>query len=180
MHYMLLPFLLLVVLIAGYLLYRNRKTGQVTFKVSQVLFNRINLDLLISTLLVCAVCAFFLWSDLKKLNDLAVAGAAASTDRWIYGSRIVFYIFLMIAFLARQLERPALREKGISSARWFWPWEQIKSYRWNGTLLEFQLGNSKKQTAETWAVVPEQKKELDRLLRQKLKKQGKRSNKKKT
>lgn len=173
MPYMALPFILLAALIAGYLIYRNRKTGGVTFKVKHLLFNRVNLDLLLSALLVCALCALFLRSDLIKLNELLPAEASTADGRWIYGSRIIFYIVLVIGFLARQLERPALREKGISSARWFWTWDQVKSYRWNSNLLVFQIGYSKKQVTETWAVEPEQKQELDRLLRQRTRKRDK-------
>lgn len=179
MPYMALPFVLLAALIAGYLIYRNRKTGRVTFKIKHVLFNRVNLDLLLSALLVCALCALFFRSDLNKLNDLLAAKNAAADGRWIYGSRIIFYSVLTAVFLMRQLERPALREKGISSARWFWTWDQVKSYRWNSNLLVFQIGNSKKQVTETWAVVPEQKQELDRLLRQSVRKRGKKSKKNK-
>lgn len=179
MYYMAIPYILLAALITGYLLYRSRKTGQVTFKVKCVLFNRVNLDLLLSIILVCALCAFFMWSDLKKFNELAFAGAAAASSRWVYGSRIVFFVVLSIVFLARQLERPALRERGISSARWFWPWEQIRSFHWNGTVLQFKIGAAKKQVTETWAVVPEQKQELDRLLKLNVKKQGKKNKKNK-
>lgn len=179
MTYMFLPFLLLAVLAAAYLLYRSSKTGRVTFKIKYVLFNRANLDLLLSILLICALCAFFLWSDLKKFIEFA-GPAAASNSRWIYGSRIVFYVVLVAVFLARQLERPALRERGISSARWFWPWEQIKSYHWSGTVLQFKIGAAKKQITETWAVDPGQKQELDRLLRQNIKKPGKKIRKSRT
>ncbi len=174
---MAIPFLLLAILATAYQLYRNHKTGKVTFKIKHELFNRVNLDLLLSILLVCALCAYFLWSDLKKFIVIVGSEAGTVDGPLIYGCRIVFYIVLVAVFIAKQLERPALREKGISSARWFWPWDQIKSYKWSGTVLQFKIGTAKKQINETWVVVPEQKQELDRLLRKNIKKQGKKTKK---
>ncbi len=175
MPYMVLPYVLLALLTAGYLIYRSHKTGPVTFRVKYILCNRANLDLFLSVLLVCALCALFVWFDLKKFNDFS-----DPTGRLVYGSRIVFYILLIAVFLARQFERPALREKGISSSRWFWTWDRIKTYRWNGSLLEFQIGNSKRKVSETWAVAAEQKQELDRLLRQKINKAEKKKKRSKS
>lgn len=175
MAYMSVPFALLAALIIAYLVYRRHKTGRVTLRVRRILFHRVNLDLLFSALLVCALCAFFIKSDLKKLNELLALETAAASSLFVYKGRIVFYITLMAVFLARQLERPALREKGISSSRWFWNWDRINSYRWNGLMLEFQVGDSKKKAVETWAVAREQKQELNRLLKQKIKKQGKKT-----
>jgi hypothetical protein len=178
MFYMAIPYLILAALATGYLLFRRRRTGRVTFKVRQTLFNRVNLDLLLTVVLICLLCAFFLWSDLNKYNEIAAAGNDVES-RWIYGARIVFYLLLAAVFGAKQLERPALRERGISSARWFWPWNQIKSYRWNGLVLQFKIRTARKEITESWSVAPEQKQELDRLLRQNIKKQEKKTGKKK-
>lgn len=175
MPYMVLPYVLLALLTSGYLIYRSHKTGPVTFRVKYILLNRANMDIFLSVLLVCALCAIFLWSDLKRFNEFADL-----SSRWVYGSRIVFYVLLVAVFLARQLERPALREKGISSSRWFWTWDRIKTYRWNGSLLEFQIGNSKRMVSETWAVAAEQKPELDRILRLKINKVEKKKKKSKS
>lgn len=173
MPYMVFPYVLLALLTAGYLIYRSHKTGPVTFRVKYILFNRANLDLFLSILLVCALCGLFLWSDFKRFNEFTDLNS-----RWVYGSRMVFYILLVVIFLARQLEPPALREKGISSSRWFWTWDRIKTYRWSGSLLEFQIGNSKRKVSETWAVAPEQKPELDRLLRQRISRSEKKKKRK--
>ncbi|NLZ31844.1 MAG: hypothetical protein GX890_01960 [Firmicutes bacterium] len=175
MFYLALPYILLAALTAGYLLYRRRRTGRVVLKVRRILFSRANLELLLSAALVCLICALFLWSDLRKLHEIATAAGAAGEGRWLYWSRIAFYPLLAVVFTARQLERPALREGGISSPRWFWTWEQIRFYRWRGALLQFHIRTGRREIIESWAVAPDQKEELDRLLKQKTKRMDKKS-----
>lgn len=174
-YYMLIPFALLAVMIGGYLLLRRYKTGAVIYRVKRILVSRENFDLMVSFLLICGICFLFGWSDLKQLKKLIGDGITDLTGMQVYGGRALFYLILIIVFLIKQLERPAVRESGISSARWFWSWDRIKFYRWRGTLLEFKINRGNKQLTERWPVIPEQKKELDRLLRQKVKKKVKKS-----
>jgi len=71
----------------------------------------------------------------------------------------------MAAVIAREVERPALREKGISTSRGFWQWSEILSYRWSKEILYITISRGKRTKGEQIQVNPAVKKELDQLLK---------------
>lgn len=164
MYRLAIPYVLLGLVVFFYLYYRKSKTGPVILKVRRILFSRVNLDSFITIGLLALVCGFFIRYDLINYAEHTTPAKTA------YLNNIVFYCLLFLTFLVKQIENPAIREYGISSARGFWRWEQVTSYRWEKSdVLTFKITGRKKYKAESWHVTPKQKKELTAALKKRIK-----------
>lgn len=153
-----LPYLLLALAVAGYLIYRARKTGRPILKPRRVLFSRANLDALLVPVLFGVFSVFFIRYDLKRFLD--------GIEPDVHLNNIVFYAVLFLTLLAKQLEGPSLRERGISSSRGLWRWEKIDSYRWESDAwLTFRIRHRNRLHRETWHLAPGQKKEINAILK---------------
>jgi hypothetical protein len=160
-----IPYLLLILLVTAYLAYRRKKYGRVILKVDRVLFSPTNTDVFLSLAVFAVVCVLFIRYDLKL-----VEGAAPWSGEALATSNILFYVALFLVFAWRQMERPVLREYGISSPRGNWRWEKIASYRWAGETVMLQIAQGKRTRTECWLVPPQRKKELTDALKNALKK----------
>lgn len=163
-------FLLLIVLI--YLYYRYLKLGPVVLKVKRLLFTQYNIDSFF--LIVILFAASYILAR-YELNNLSV-----SPEEMLLGplTYVYFYGALMLVVIAREIERPALRERGISTSRGFWRWEEVDTYRWSKEVLTVSISRGRKKRTEVWKINQSDKKEIDRVLKKMVQKRPGRSKKK--
>lgn len=155
----LFPYLFLLVIILCYLFYRSVKLGIVLLKVDRALFTRYNNDSLLLIVIITVASYFLMRYELQSgLN---------SPETLILGpyTYAFFYIALIGAVIAREVEQPALREKGIASSRGFWLWREVESVRWTKNVVTLSINRGGKKRAEIWEISPAKKKELDLILK---------------
>lgn len=153
-----IPYFLLCLAVFAYLFYRRRKLGPVLMKVNRVLLSAHNADSFILIILFVAVSIFLFRLELREN-----APSPWSPD---YMRLLSFYILLLAAFTAREMERPQLRQRGVSSPRGFHRWEQVCSYHWQGQVLTLYTAWGKKTRPEVWLVAsPRARTEINRLLK---------------
>ncbi len=169
---LLFPYLLLALIVAGYLYMRHRQLGTVLLRVNRVLFSRYNTD---SFLLIAVITAASYFLSRFELQNVQETAAASGLGPYTF---IYFYGALILTVAAREFERPALREMGVSTPRGFWKWEEVSSYSWSKSTITLNINRGKKKRAEVWQVDAGDKKELEALLKQKVPKRSKRSQKK--
>lgn len=155
----LFPYLFLLVIILCYLFYRRMKLGLVLLKVDRALFTRYNNDSLLLIVIITVASYFLMRYELQS--------GISSPETLILGpyTYAFFYIALIAAVIAREVEQPALREKGISSSRGFWFWREVESVRWTKNVVTLGINRGGKKRSEIWEISPAKKKELDLILK---------------
>ncbi len=171
---LLFPYLLLSLIVIVYLYVRRLQLGPVLLKVNRTLFSRYNADSLLLIIVITAASYFLSRIDLQNLSE---AAGAMPLGPYTY---VYFYGALILTVILREAEKPALREKGISTSRGFWKWNEVSSYRWSKNTLTLSIDRANKKRLETWQVNAADKKEIDLLLRQMVPKRSGRSKKKKS
>ncbi|OPL14827.1 MAG: hypothetical protein AVO34_01510 [Firmicutes bacterium ML8_F2] len=169
---LLIPYFILAAVIFGYIYYRYHKLGPVLHRVDRALFVKQNLDSLV-LIIILAVASYFLIR--YELNNIKVVEEELPFSFYF---NMFFYIVLIMAVVAREVEKPTLREKGIASARGLWNWTEIGSYRWSGRNLIVNIKRGNKTRSEIWSVDPIEKKNIAPILKDKCPRQSKRSRKK--
>ncbi|MDY6827613.1 MAG: hypothetical protein SVV67_10705 [Bacillota bacterium] len=168
---LLIPYFILAVVISGYLYYRYFKLGPVLHRVDRALFVRHNLDSLVLIVILAAASYFLIRFE---LNNIKVVEEELPFPVHF---NVFFYIVLLMAVVAREVEKPTLREKGIASARGLWNWTEIGSYRWSGRELIINIKRGSKIRSEIWSVNPVERKNIDRILKDKCPRRSRRSQK---
>jgi hypothetical protein len=160
------PYIILILIVAFYIYFRHLKLGPVIQKIKRRLLSRYNADSFF-LIVIITLASYF-------LARYELTGSYATDDPILFGpyTYIFFYGALLLVVICREAERPALREKGISSARGFWLWEQIDSYRWSKDLLTLTIRRGKRKRTEIWQVDLSTKKEVDTILKNKLPKRS--------
>ncbi len=172
---LLFPYVLLMLIVACYFYFRQRKLGKIVLKIDRALFSRYNLDSLF-LIVIIAVASYFLGRfEMQNLDSL---GQAPPIPYLGSASYFLFYYALVLVVIAREVEKPALREKGISSPRGFWKWEEVESFRWSKDVLTLQIKRGNRKRAEIWLVNSRSKKALSGLLKKMIPKRGSRTVKK--
>ena len=166
------PYILLAVIICGYIYVRYRKLGPIIMRVNRVLFSRYNLDSLL-LIIIISVASYF-------LSGLDLQNVPAAQDSLVLGpyTYAYFYLVLIMTVTAREAEKPAIREKGISTPRGFYTWGEITSFQWTKNILKVFIERNNKKRSEIWEVEPLDKKKLDQVLKDNVRKSSKRSKKK--
>lgn len=166
------PYILLAVVICGYIFVRYRKLGPIILQVNRVLFSRYNLDSLL-LIIIISVASYF-------LSGLDPQNVPAAQDALVLGpyTYAYFYLVLILTVIAREAEKPAIRERGISTPRGFYRWGEITSFQWTKNTLKILIERSNKKRNEIWEVKPTDKKALDQILKDNVQKRSKRSKKK--
>ncbi len=169
---LLFPYFFLLLIVLVYLYFRHLKLGPVLLKVDRYFFSRHNGDS-IFLIIIIAVISFFL-ARYEIINSLP------ADETLILGpfTYIIFYGVLLLVVISREVEKPTLREKGISSSRGFWLWAEIESFRWSKNILTINFAKGKRKRAEAWRVSPPAKKEIDQVLKKMTPKRSGRSKKK--
>jgi len=165
----LIPYLILAAVIFGYLYYRHRKLGPVLHRVDRTLFERHNLDSLVLIIILAAASYFLIRYELNNMYP-----SEGERPVFVY-LNIIFYVVLLLVVVAREAEKPALREKGIATARGLWIWPEVTSYRWSGRRLIININRGKKTRSEIWSVDPVEKKKIEPILKDKCPRRSKRS-----
>jgi hypothetical protein len=168
---LLFPYMFLLVIVLSYIYYRYYKLGPVVLRVERVLFSRYSNDSLVLIIILAAASYFLMRFELQSslhIEEELVLGP------YTY---MLFYGALMLAVIAREAEKPALREKGISSSRGFWLWSEIEAFRWSKDVLTLSIKRGSKRRGEIWLVKPESKKELDQMLKKMVPKRSGKSKK---
>ena len=165
------PYFILFLIVIGYLYYRHQKLGPVLLKLNRVLFSRFNADSLFLILILAGTSFLLMRFELRNQfpDDPMLLGP------YTY---VFFYGALLLVVLAREIERPSFREKGISTARGFWAWPEVETYRWTKDVLTITFLRGKRKRAESWQLVPGSKKEIEQVLKQKVEKNQDRKKKK--
>ena len=164
----LFPYFFLLIIVCAYIYYRYAKLGPILLKVDRLFLNRYNNDSFL-LIIILAAASFFLMRF--ELQNSAQAEELLFLGPYTY---VFFYAALMLAVIAREAERPALREKGISTPRGFYKWSEIESFRWSRDVLTIMVNRGKRKRGEIWQVKEESKKEIDQILKQMIpKRQGK-------
>ncbi|MBW6462792.1 MAG: hypothetical protein ACNA7Z_01270 [Dethiobacteria bacterium] len=156
---LLFPYLLLLFIVIGYVYYRYYKLGPILLKVDRVLLSRYNNDSLMLIVILAAASYFLMRFDLQNIS--------AVEDVLLLGpyTYVYFYGALMVAVIAREVEKPAIREKGISTPRGFWKWSEVESFRWSKDVLTITIDRGKRKRMEAWQVKADAKKELDQMMK---------------
>ncbi len=165
------PYLMLAIITATYLYIRYSKLGPVLMKVNRSMFSRFNSDSFILIIIIAAVSYFL---GRYELQTLTSPEGSYFLGPYTY---VFFYGALLIIVILREFERPALREKGISTPRGFWKWSEVDSYRWSKNVLTINISRGSKKRMEAWQLEPEDKKEIEAVLKSKIKKKSKQSKK---
>ena len=153
------PYVFLLFIVVFYLVFRYYKLGPVIMKVDRRFFSRTNNDSFF-LIVILAIASYFLMR--YEMDNLPFEADSFILGPYTYA---LFYLALMAAVIAREVERPALREKGISTSRGFWQWSEILSYRWSKEILYITISRGKRTKGEQIQVNPAVKKELDQLLK---------------
>ncbi len=163
------PYILLILIVLVYLYIRRLQLGPVLLKVNRILFSRYNADSFLLIMILMAVSYFLSRIDLQNMP--------VATDAMILGPyvHLFFYGVLVLTVIAREAEKPALREKGVSTPRGFWKWNEVSSYRWSKNTVTLSINRAGKKRAETWQVKAMDKKEIDSLLKKMIPKRTRRS-----
>lgn len=163
---LLFPYIFLLIIVLSYIYYRYYKLGPVVSRVERVLFSRYSNDSLMLIIILAAASYFLMRFELQ--NSIPVE------EELVLGpyTYLLFYGALMLAVIAREVEKPALREKGISSSRGFWLWSEIESFRWSKDVLTLSIKRGSRKRGEAWQIKPESKKELDQMLKKMLPKRS--------
>jgi len=169
---LLFPYFFLSLIVLGYLYFRHVKLGPVLLKVDRKFFSSYNSDS-IFLIIIIAIISFFL-ARYEIINSLP------GDETLILGpfTYIIFYGVLLLVATSREVEKPALREKGISSSRGFWLWQEIESFRWSKSILTINFARGKRKRVEAWQISPMAKKEIDQFLKKMVPKRTGRSKKK--
>lgn len=167
------PYILLFLIVVVYLYVRRLQLGSVLLKVNRALFSRYNADSFMLIIVITAVSYFLSRFDLQ---DIPAAAESMILGPYTYA---YFYGALVLTVILREIEKPALREKGISTSRGFWKWDEILSYRWSKNTVTLSISRGKKKRSEIWQVNGADKKELDSLLKKMVPKRTGRSKRKK-
>ncbi len=156
---LLFPYMFLSIIVLSYVYYRYYKLGPVVFRVERVLFSRYSNDSLMLIIILAAASYFLMRFELQN--------ATMIDEDLVLGpyTYLLFYGALMLAVIAREVEKPSLREKGISSSRGFWLWSEIESFRWSKDVLTLSIKRGSRKRGEAWLVKPGSKKELDQMLK---------------
>lgn len=168
----LFPYLMLAVITATYLYVRHSKLGPVIMKVNRSLLSRYNSDSFILIIIIAAVSYFL---GRYELQTLTSPEGSYFLGPYTY---VFFYGVLFLIVILREFERPALREKGISTPRGFWGWNEVDAYRWSKNVLTINISRGKKKRMEAWQLNPDDKKEIEAVLKTNTKKKSKQSKKK--
>ncbi len=146
-------------IVLTYLYIRRRQLGPVVLQVNRALFSRHNADSLFLIIVISAASYFLGRYELQSMTSAA--------EMMILGplTYVYFYAALILVVIAREVERPALREGGISTSRGFWKWNEIDSYRWSKDTLTVNFSRGRKKKAETWEVDRSAKKEIDQVFK---------------
>ena len=166
------PYILLAAVICGYIYFRYHTLGPILLRVNRVLFSRYNLDSLL-LIIIISVASYF-------LSGLDLQNVPAAQDGLVLGpyTYVYFYLVLILTVIAREVEKPAIREKGISTPRGFYRWVEVISFQWTKNTLKVFIERNNKKRSEIWEVEPSDKKKLDQLLKDNVQKRSKRSKKK--
>ncbi|MGM0651626.1 MAG: DUF5673 domain-containing protein [Bacillota bacterium] len=166
------PYLLLALVICGYIYFRYKKLGTILFKVNRVLFSRYNLDSLLLIIMI-SVGSYF-------LSGLDLHNVPAAQDAMVLGpyTYSFFYLVLILTVIVREVEKPAIRERGISTPRGFYLWSEIASFQWIKNTLKIMIARGNKKRSEIWEVELSDKKKLDQLLKEFVPKSSRSSKKK--
>ncbi len=166
------PYILLALVICGYIYFRYNKLGSILLKVNRVLFSRYNLDSLM-LIIIISVASYF-------LSGLDLQNVPAAQDALVLGSYTYsyFYLVLILTVIAREIEKPAIREKGISTPRGFYIWNEVVSFQWTKNTLKVLIERNNKKRSEIWEVGPSDKKRLNQLLKDNVQKRSRRTKKK--
>lgn len=167
---LLFPYVVLSLIVLAYIYYRHLKLGPVILKIRRVLFSRFIADSLL-LIVILAVASYLLMR-----YELRLETSAGQLPLGPY-TYVMFYGALLLVVIAREFERPALREKGVSTARGFWRWAEVVSYRWTKDVLTLTYARGKRKRSESWQIVPGAKKELEQVLKQNITKKSNRSKK---
>lgn len=165
------PYLILLITILLYLLFRYRKLGPVIHKVNRIYFSRYNYDSYF-LILIMGIASYFL-----AHYQFSLIENTPLQEEIDVLSVILFYIVLLIVVVMREVEKPAIREKGISTSRGFWLWEEISSFTWSKNILRINLVRSGKKRSELWLISPIAKKEVNAYLSKMVKGKNKQKNK---
>ncbi len=168
----LFPYLMLAVITATYLYIRYSKLGPVMMKVNRSLLSRYNSDSFILIIIIMAVSYFLGRYELQTLTS-----PEGSYFLGLY-TYVFFYGVLFLIVILREFERPALRERGISTPRGFWKWSEVDAYRWSKNVLTINISRGNKKRMEVWQLEPDEKKEIEAVLKSNIKKKSKQSKKK--
>ncbi len=170
---LLFPYFILLLIVAGYIYFRHHKLGPVILKINRRLLTRYNTDSFFLILAIAAASYF--------LARYELANTPVTEDTTVFGpyAYIVFYGALLLAVICREVERPALREKGISSPRGFWLWPEVDSFRWSKNILTTNVSRGRRKRTETWQIEPSAKKATDQVLKKMVPKRTGSSSKKK-
>jgi len=169
---LLFPYMILILIVLIYLYFRQSKLGNVILKINRVLISRYSTDSLFLIAILTAVSYFLVryeLSNLPPVEDGVIQNPIAY---------VIFYAVLIIVVIAREVERPAIREKGISTSRGFWRWDEIESFRWSKHVLMITVARGKRKRIESWQVVPNAKKEVEQHLKKLIPKKSSRAKKK--
>ncbi len=169
---LLFPYILLMAIVLAYLYFRRSQLGPVVIKVNRALISRYNADSLL-LIIVIAAASYFLGR--YELQSMPAPDQVMLLGPLTY---VYFYGALILVVIAREAERPALREKGISTSRGFWKWDEVETYRWSKEVLTINISRGRKKRAEVWQVNPSDKKEIDQVLKKMMPKRQARSKKK--
>ncbi len=167
---LILPYIILFTTMFFYIYFRYRKLGSVIMKFDRVYFCRYNLD---SHFLVVIIGVTSFLLARYQLSLLEEAHIRSEIDTI---SVALFYLVLLMVVVLRELERPSIRQGGISSPRGFWLWSEVKSYSWSKNLLRLNLVRNDKKKAELWLVSPAFKKEINDYLKKMVKHRNDQSN----
>ena len=165
------PYFILFMIVLVYLYVRHYKLGPVRLKVNRVFLSRFSADSLLLVLIL--VGASYLLMRFELQNQLPDDPLPLGPYTYVF-----FYAALLLVVIAREVERPALREKGISTSRGFWAWSEVDSFRWTKDVLTISFARGKRKRAESWQIVPGSKKEIEQVLKQNVIKKQARSKKK--
>jgi len=165
------PYILLAAIICGYIYIRYKKLGPIKLKVNRVLFSRYNLDSLL-LIIIIAVASYF-------LSGLDLQNIPAAQETMVFGrfTYAYFYLVLVLTVIIREVEKPAIREKGISTPRGFYTWDEIKSYQWAKSTMKIFIERNNKKRNEIWEIEPSSKTKLEQILKDKVRKSSKKKKK---
>jgi hypothetical protein len=160
------PYLILFIIVIGYMYFRHNKLGPTLLKLNRVFLSRFSADSLLLVLILAG--ASYLLMRFELQNQLPDDPMPLGPYTYVF-----FYAALLLVVIAREVERPALREKGISTSRGFWGWNEVESFRWTKDVLTITFVRGKRKRSESWQIAPGSKKEIDQVLKEKVtKKQG--------
>lgn len=164
------PYFILFMIVIGYLYYRRQKLGPVLLKLNRMLLSRFTADSLFLILILAGTSYLLMRFELRNQfpDDPMLLGP------YTY---VIFYGALLLVVIAREIERPSFREKGISTARGFWAWPEVETYRWTKDVLTISFLRGKRKRSESWQIVPGSKKDIDLVLKQKVEKKQARKKK---